>query len=77
MVVEITYRSSSIRGRGYKGEEPSHPCHKKLGGEGGKKKKISSYQGGDLAALSSWKAWYLVFAALGKDLTKPNLGLCL
>ena len=59
---------------GLEGEKPSHPCHKELGG-GVKKKIILSHQRGDLAAPSPWRAWYLVFAALGKDLTKPNIGL--
>jgi hypothetical protein len=36
MALEITYRLLSTRGRGYKGEEPSHPHHKELGGEEGK-----------------------------------------
>jgi hypothetical protein len=50
------------------------PYHKELGGEGSKKKKILSFQGGDPAALSSWRALYLLIATLGKDPTKPNLG---
>jgi hypothetical protein len=54
--------------------ELSHPCHKELGGGGSKKKKILSCQGGDPAAPSSWRALHLLIAALGKDLTKPNIG---
>ena len=57
-----------------RGRSPLTLTQKELGGEGSKKKKISSCQGADLAAPSSWTALYLLIAALGKDLTKPNIG---
>ena len=55
-----------------RGRSPLTLTQKELGGEGSKKKNISSCQGGDPAAPSSWRALHLLIAALGKDLTSQT-----